>query len=296
MNFQGKDQIRIAVVQYAMQRIASFEAFAEKVTYFAEVAADAKVDFLVFPEFFTLQLLSIGPRLAASDAVVALSEHSPRLDELFRRLAMEGKVNILAGTRLRLGLDGQAENVAHFYLRDGGVAVQPKLHPTPCESSVWRVEGRDRLLVVPTDCGPVGVLICYDVEFPELARHLADQGANILLVPFCTDDRAGYLRVRYCAQARAVENQLYVALAGNVGHLPGVENMDIQYAESAILTPSDRMFPPDGVAGAATPNVEMIVMADVRLADLDLARRQGAVRNLADRRPDLYRIDWGRKP
>ena len=51
------------------------------------------------------------------------------------------------------------------------------------------------------------MLICYDSEFPELARHLADQGAMILFVPFCTDTSNGYYRVRHCAQARAIELQ-----------------------------------------------------------------------------------------
>jgi predicted amidohydrolase len=83
----------------------------------------------------------------------------------------------------------------------------------------------------------VGVLICYDSEFPELARRLVDEGARIIFVPFCTDNRQGYMRVRYCAQARAIENQCFVVLSGNVGNLPGVDNMDVQYAQSCILYP-----------------------------------------------------------
>ncbi len=143
-----------------------------------------------------------------------------------------------------------------------------------------------------TDCGPIGVLICYDAEFPEMARHLVDQGAQILFVPFCTDERKSYLRVRYCCQARAVENQIYVAMAGNVGNLPGVENMDIQYAQSCILTPCDFPFDRDGVAADTTPNVEMVAFADLSLEDLRIARASGTVQNLRDRRFDLYQIDW----
>ena len=124
-------------------------------------------------------------------------------------------------------------------LRDGSLHEREKLHPTPSERNVWNITGGDSAATVQTDCGPIGVMICYDSEFPEVARHLTDQGALILFVPFCTDVREGYLRVRYCSQARAIENQCYVVLSGNVGNLPGVNNFDIQYGQSCILTPSD---------------------------------------------------------
>ena len=111
-------------------------------------------------------------------------------------------------------------------------------------------------------------------------------------MPFCTDERQGYTRVRYCAQARAVENQMYVVMAGKVGNLPNVDNMDIQYAQSCILTPCDVAFARDGVAADTTPNVEMVAFADLRLDSLKAARASGTVQNLKDRRFDLYRIDW----
>jgi predicted amidohydrolase len=145
---------------------------------------------------------------------------------------------------------------------------------------------------IPTDCGPIGVLICYDSEFPELARRLVDEGARMLFVPFCTDNRQGYLRVRYCSQARAIENQCYVVLSGNVGNLPNVENMDIQYAQSCILTPCDFPFARDGVAAEASENVETVTVADLDLSDLAWAKSQGTVRNLRDRRFDLYKTVW----
>ena len=146
-----------------------------------------------------------------------------------------------------------------------------------------------------TDCGPIGVLLCYDSEFPELARHLVDQGAQTLFVPFCTDERQSYLRVRYCAQARAVENQCYVVMSGNVGNLPAVRNMDIQYAQSCILTPCDFPFARDGIAADTTPNVEMVAFADLRPDALAMARNAGTVQNLKDRRFDLYSVTWRRR-
>ena len=152
--------------------------------------------------------------------------------------------------------------------------------------------GGDSLNVIQTDCGPIGVLICYDSEFPELARHLADQGALMLFVPFCTDERQGYLMVRYCSQARTVENQFYVATAGVVGNIPDVENMDIHYASSHIMTPCDFRFARDGIAAEAALNTEAIIFADLNLDDLLLARRSGSVQNFKDRRFDLYEVKW----
>ena len=127
------------------------------------------------------------------------------------------------------------------------------------------------------------------------ARRLADEGARIIFVPFCTDSRQGYMRVRYCAAARAIENQVYVVMSGNVGNLPNVANMDIQYAQSCILTPCDFPFARDGIAAEASENVETLTISDVNLADLAWARAEGTVRNLADRRFDLYRIEWEQK-
>src|SRR5690606_35796288 len=124
--------------------------------------------------------------------------------------------------------NGVVENIAYIFLRDGSIHEQPKIHPTPNEAYWWNIRGGNTLNAIETDCGPIGVLICYDSEFPELARHLVDQGIHILLVPFCTDERQSCLRVRYGCQARAVEDQVYVVMSGNVGNLPNVSNMDIQ--------------------------------------------------------------------
>lgn len=114
-------------------------------------------------------------------------------------------------------------------------------------------------------------------------------------MPFCTDERQGYLRVRYCSQARAVENQIYVVMSGNVGNLPRVANMDVQYAQSCILTPCDFSFSRDGIAADTTPNVETVAIADLRPDTLMMARNNGTVKNLQDRRHDLYHVEWSGK-
>jgi predicted amidohydrolase len=173
--------------------------------------------------------------------------------------------------------------------------MQYKLHVTPDEASYWGMKGGDVLKVFDTDAGKIGILICYDVEFPELGRILAEQGVNILFVPYWTDTRNSFLRVMRCSQARAIENECYVAISGSVGNLPGIENMDIQYAQSAVFSPSDFSFPPDAVVAEATPNAETTLIVDLDLDLLKKIRKQGTVRNLQSRRHDLYEISWKKK-
>jgi predicted amidohydrolase len=212
-----------------------------------------------------------------------------------RDMALRYNINIIGGSHPTRVPSGRVENISYVFLRDGTIHEQPKIHPTPNEDYWWNIEGGNTLNAIQTDCGPIGVLICYDSEFPELARHLTDQGIQILFVPFCTDERQSYLRVRYCCQARAVENQIYVVMSGNVGNLPNVANMDIQYAQSCILTPCDFPFARDGISADTTPNVETVAIADLRPETLLTARNSGTVKNLRDRRHDLYQIHWSGK-
>lgn len=287
------DTIRVGTVQYMQRRVRSFEEFVEMVAYFVDVVADYKGDFVVFPELFTLQLLSIEDQeLNPAESIEALTKYTPRFKDAMRDMALRHNINIIGGSHPTRVPNGRVENISYVFLRDGTIHEQPKIHPTPNEEYWWNIEGGNTLNAIQTDCGPIGVLICYDSEFPELARHLTDQGIQILFVPFCTDERQSYLRVRYCCQARAVENQIYVVMSGNVGNLPNVANMDIQYAQSCILTPCDFPFARDGISADTTPNVETVAIADLRPETLIAARNSGTVKNLRDRRHDLYQIHW----
>ncbi len=288
-----KEAVRVATVQFQQRMIHSFDEFIANVEYFVDVTADYRCDFVVFPELFTLQLLALEKRkLSPAEAIETLTEYTPRFIEAMRQLAISYNINIIGGSHPTRTDDDEIQNVGYVFLRDGSVHAQEKLHPTPNERHWWNIKGGDTVATIQTDCCPIGVLICYDSEFPELARRLVDEGARLLFVPFCTDSRQGYLRVRYCCQARAVENQCYVVMSGNVGNLPNVDNMDIQYSQSCILTPCDFPFARDGIAAETTENVETVAIADLDLTDLSWARAQGTVRNLRDRRFDLYQITW----
>jgi len=281
--------VRICVVQYQMRSIADFDEFARQCEYFIDVASGYRSDFVLFPEIFTLQLLSFVGARNPHAAVRELAEYTPSYLEFFTAMAIKYNVNIIGGSHFVLE-DGNLYNNAYLFKRNGEIGKQSKLHITPSERRWWGVTPGNDLEVFETDRGKVAIQICYDIEFPEITRIAVERGANIIFVPFCTDERNGYLRIRYCAQARCIENQIYVAIAGTVGNLPSVENMDIQYAQSGIFTPSDFGFSRDGIAAECTPNVETVVIHDVDPELLRRSRQSGSVLNWRDRRTDLYEV------
>lgn len=286
------DMVRVVCVQQAAEIIKTPDDFYRDVDYFVGVASDYKGDFVLFPELFTLQLLSGEAELEPQLAIERMSEYTSEFISRLSKLAVSKNINIIGGSHPTITDDGDIQNVAYVFLRDGSVHAQEKIHPTPDEKYWWNIKGGDEVNAIETDCGSIGIMVCYDSEFPEVARRLVDQGAQILFVPYCTDTRQGHLRVKYCCQARAIENQVYVATAGLVGSLENVANIDINYAQSAIYTPCDFPFARDGIAAEATENVEMVTVADVNMSTLRWARAEGAVRNLHDRRLDLYRTRW----
>lgn len=288
-----KDNVKICTINFQQRRIDSFLEFKNIIEYFVEVASSYKSDFVVFPEFVTMSLLSIdNKKMTPVESLERLGEYTERYVELFKELSLRYNINIIGGTHILKNAFSELQNVCYVFLRDGAVYTQAKIHPTPAEKDWWGIVGGDSLDVINTDKGPIGILTCYDSEFPELGRRLVDLGAKILFVPFATDTRQGYLRVRYSSMARAIENQCYVVLSGNTGNLPRVYNMDINYGQSAILTPSDFSFSRDGIAAETDINTEAVAIADLSMADLIQARNNGTVTNLKDRRLDLYKVEW----
>ncbi|HMO39781.1 MAG TPA: bifunctional GNAT family N-acetyltransferase/carbon-nitrogen hydrolase family protein [Saprospiraceae bacterium] len=284
-----KEVVRLGLVQWQMRLFKDFDALVEQVEYFVDAVSNYKSDFILFPEFFNAPLMADYNHLGEALAIRELAKYTDPLRRKFMEFAVAYNVNIITGS-MPIVENGSLLNVAYLCRRDGTWESFYKIHPTPSEVSAWGMVGGNKLQILDTDCGRVGILICYDVEFPELARIYAEQGMQILFVPFLTDTQNGYNRVRRCAQARAVENECYVAIAGCVGNLPRVNNMDIQFAQSAIFTPSDFQFPTDAVAAEATPNTEMTIIADINMSLLKELHEFGSVQNLKDRRKDLYEV------
>ncbi len=286
-----KSVVRIGLIQWQMRLYKSIDDLFEQIEYFIDAVASYKSDFVLIPEFFNAPLMAEYNHLSEPEAIRKLAEYTEEIRDRFVQLAISYNINIISGSMPMLR-DDKLFNVGFLCRRNGTFDSYEKIHVTPDEAKFWGMMGGDKLDVLETDCGPIGVLICYDVEFPELSRLMAEKKMKILFVPFLTDTQNGYSRVRYCARARAIENECYVAIAGCVGNLPKVSNMDIQFAQSVVFTPCDFAFPTNGIKAEATANTEMILVADVDLDLLAELHTYGAVKNLKDRRTDVFELKF----
>ncbi|MCC2606339.1 bifunctional GNAT family N-acetyltransferase/carbon-nitrogen hydrolase family protein [Planctobacterium marinum] len=290
-----KPIVRVGAVQWQMREVDSLEELLSQVEYFVDTVSDYQSDFIVFPEFFNMPLMGLKKEVNQQiEAIHYLATYTNQIVEAMSQMAVEYNANIITGS-MPIMEEGEYYNASFLCHRSGKIDEQRKIHITPHERNDWALKGGSDLQVFETDAGRVGILICYDVEFPELGRLLATQGLDILFVPFWTDTKNSYLRVRLCAQARAIENECYVVIAGSVGNLPQVESLDVQYAQSAVLTPSDFPFPHDSILNEATPNTEMLLFSDLDMTKLKILHSEGTVQNLKDRRDDLYKVSFVKK-
>ncbi len=285
-----KTTVRLGLVQWQMRPYRSLDDVFEQVEFFVDAVSGYQSDFVLFPEYFNAPLMAKYNNLGEAQSIRGLAEYTEEVRDRFINLAISYNINIITGSMPYMKEDGRLYNVGFLVRRDGSYEMYEKIHVTPDEIKSWGLTGGNMVQTFETDCCRIGILICYDVEFPELSRIMADQGMQILFVPFLTDTQNGYTRVRACAQARAIENECFVCIAGSVGNLPRVHNMDIQYAQSAVFTPCDFAFPNDGCRAEATPNTEMILVSDVDLDLLNELHTYGSVRTLRDRRRDLYEV------
>lgn len=285
----NKKVVRLGLIQWQMRTYNTLEDLLEQAKFFIDAVSGYRADFALFPEFFNAPLMAENNDLPEATAIRELAKHTHAIIQKFSEFAISYNINIISGSMPEMR-DGNLYNVGYLCRRDGTIERYEKLHVTPDEQKIWGMQGGTSLKTFDTDCGKIGVLICYDSEFPELSRLLCDEGMSILFVPFLTDTQNGYARVRHCSQARAIENECYVAMAGSVGNLPNVENMDIQFAQSAVFTPCDFAFPTNGIKAEATPNTEMILIADVDIDLLAELHEHGSVKNLKDRRKDIFEL------
>ena len=285
----NKSVVRMGLVQWQMRSYNGFEDLKNQIEYFVDTVSGYEADFLLFPEYINAPLMAEFNDLSEPDAIRKLAGYTEKMKDVFAEFAISYNINIITGSMPEVRGDS-LYNVGHLCKRNGEIESYEKIHVTPDEVKAWGMSGGDKIRVFDTDAGRVGVLICYDVEFPELSRLLAEEEMDILFVPFMTDTQNGYSRVRNCAMARAIENECYVAVAGSVGNLPKVHNMDMQYGQSVVFTPCDFSFPTNGIKAEATPNTEMMILADVDLDLLKELHQNGSVRTLKDRRKDLYDV------
>ena len=280
-------RVRVCAAQYQQRAVKSWDDLADNVEFFAETADDYHCHFLLLPEYFTYQAFSFMSCDNMKDMVYELAGLADRYIDMFTNLAKKHQLYIIGGSTPVMR-DGKLYNVAHLFTPMGNVYAQDKLHITPSERSSGDIEPGQGIKIFDTPLARIAIQICYDIEFPETTRLLSLSGVEIIFVPFYTDEKKAYWRVRHCAQARAVENFIYVVMTGNVGNLRTQIGSFINYSQAAVLTPSDFAFPEKGIEGEADPNVEAVVISELALSSLAQQRHVASVRPLHDRRPDLY--------
>jgi predicted amidohydrolase len=283
-------KLRVSAVQYHLHTIRKFDEFRDRVTHYVKTAAEFEADFVLFPELFTTQLMSIGNEKGEALDIKQLPQFTEQYKALFTGLAQQTGMHLIGGTHI-IEENDNLYNTAFLFYPDGTIAEQRKLHITPTEVKEWNMAAGSQLQVFPTEKGNIAILICYDIEFPEIVRMARARGADVIFCPSCTDDRHGFHRVRYSCHARTIENQVYVVTTGTVGSLPTVDFMRGNFGQAAVITPNDVPFPPAGILAEGEINNDMIITADLDLELLYQIREKGSVTTWRDRRTDLY-PDW----
>ncbi|WP_053373532.1 carbon-nitrogen hydrolase family protein [Paenibacillus sp. FJAT-27812] len=283
--------LSVATIQYELTFIESEEQFWKGLTSTISKAAEQGAELVVFPEYMTAHLLSLKPAMSHKEACHYLSNYTAKYMNFFLQSSRAFGIAILGGTHICHEEDGFVNN-AYLFFPDGRVEVQTKLHLTPEERNSWSLVAGDRLNMIESKWGKLAITTCYDIEFPELARMAAEQGAQLLLCPSYTDSAFGYYRVRHCAQARAIENQLFVVLSGMVGSLPeGLLQVDQGYCQAGVFSPCDYPFSEQGILQVGVVNESGMALAELDFAMLQENREHGVVAPFYDRRPSLYQYE-----
>ena len=276
---------KLAAAQYDIGFFNRWEEFADKLESWVSQAAQQDAKLLVFPEYGSMELASLFGEKVYKDLNLQLHEMQsilPQFHDLHTELAKRHDVMILASSFPTIQNNGTFLNRANLFDPSGLIGFQDKLTMTRFENEQWHITGGDQIKVIDTDLVRVGVHICYDSEFPMIANQQVAAGADLLLVPSCTDTEAGFHRVRIGCQARALENQCYVVQSPTVGHAPWSEAVDINTGRASIYTPVDYGFPNNGILAQGDTDDAGWIFATVDLAEIARIRDEGQVFNYRD--------------
>jgi len=278
-------KVKIASAQYDIGFMGNWQTYRLKIERWVNeaVAQDARI--LLFPEYASMELASLFTKDIYSSLSKQLAEMQTVLDDyidLYRTLAVTNGCYIQSGTFPVRMPTGDYRNRAYLFMPNGHFDYQDKLMMTRFENEQWLIHKGDELKCFDTEFGRCAINICYDSEFPMLARKQVEAGANLILVPSCTDTMAGYHRVKIGCQARALENQCYVVQSPTVGHAPWSEAVDVNMGAAAIYTPVDRGFPDNGILAIGELNAVQWVFAEISLDDCEQVRAEGQVFNFRD--------------
>jgi predicted amidohydrolase len=293
-------KLKIALCQFELKDMNRYQELEDQIVEQSRLAISSGSDVIVFPEFLTIGLLAMsGPGLTYDDLgsamVQCVAPFTPRYEALFSELARDNDVLIAAGSHWSIDEeDGKGYNTAYLFFPDGHIARQKKNHLFPGEAD-WGTVTFDGLAVFDTRKARIGLMTCYDSEFPEVARHFMLEGAEVLLCPSATYTRRGFYRVRRCCAARAVENQIYVAECHHVGALTvPVDQPFTGFGRSAILCPiDDQTMVDDGIIVEAEDGEKgTVVVGEVDFEVLLRSRTLSEATILKDRRGQTYQEEY----
>jgi predicted amidohydrolase len=278
-------KVKIASAQYDISFLENWQAYQLKIERWVAEAKMQDAKILLFPEYASMELASLfGPQIYSSLSKQLASMQSLHDDyiTLFRTLAQKYQCIIQSGT-FPVRIDSRIyRNRAYLFMPDGQFDYQEKIMMTRFENEQWLIKGGNELKCFDTEYGRIAINICYDSEFPLLARKQVEAGCTLILVPSCTDTLAGYHRVKIGCQARALENQCFVVQASLVGKAEWSEAVDINVGAAAIYTPVDRGFPENGILSVGTINAVQWVIAEISPNECATVREQGQVFNYRD--------------
>jgi predicted amidohydrolase len=278
--------IRIASAQYPIDELTSMSAFAGKLARWVEQAVVKGAQLLIFPEYASMELARIAGRHVSRDlhaSIEAMQYYIADYEAEFANLAKRHGVHILAGSAPTRLADGSLVNRARLFTPHGETGTQQKQILTRSELEDWGIDAGTGLCVFDIGLARIGIAICYDSEFPLIVRAMCNAGAEVILVPSCTDTAYGYYRVRNASAARALENQVYVVQSCTVGDADWSAAVDHNSGAAAFFAPSDPLFPsPSGVLEEGTMNAPQWVFATLDLDVLTEVRKDGDVLNARD--------------
>ncbi len=261
------NEVRIAAVQYEIQGNQSSEQLLAKLEAAVEEAVAAKADCVVFPELVTFDTWRVDeieshlvPSLQEIEETRRIAtEITPGFLRGMAELAEKYQIDILAGTTPRV--EGNSIfNSAHLFFHDGSSFRQDKLYPTHWELKAGISPGSE-LASCDTRWGKIVILTCYDVEFPNISALLVSEQPEIIFVPSMTESDAGLQRVRWCAQARAVEHHAFVIVAGTVGSpSPSWKH----FGQAAFFAPRDSRFADNPVTGQLSESMVLTNRLDMQ--------------------------------
>lgn len=284
--------IKVAACQYHIDLITSWEAYAAHLSALCEEAAGQGAELLLLPEYAGLVLTGQLTEAQRSDLHGSIAGIQPLLPQwlaLCEALAKRLNIYLQNGSVAVLDDDGVYRNRAWLFGPEGCLGFQDKLIMTRFELEQWNIQAGSGLKVFDTALGKLGILICYDNEFPLLARTLAEAGVDLILAPSCTDTEAGFYRVRTGAQARALENQIAVLHSPTVGLAPWSPSLDEGFGRASLYVPSDYGMPANGVVGQSDeicPEQSHWLICDLDLEQVRHLRQSGQV---------FTRRDWPRQ-